>query len=82
MAVALRSNEPSIYIDGSDTVITHFRSGDAELLALVRDAADPAQVVGTCLTVGARAVRLTAPPPRRRWSRRDSPPSSIASSRA
>lgn len=59
MAVPIRAIDPSIYIDGSDVVITNFRSGDSELLALVRDVPDPAQVVGTCLTVGARAVRLT-----------------------
>lgn len=59
MAVPIRATEASIYIDGSDVVITNFRSGDSELLALVREVPDPAQVVGTCLTVGARAVRLT-----------------------
>jgi hypothetical protein len=59
MAVPIRKNEPSIYIDGTDVVIVDLRSGDRELLALVRDAGDPVPVVQTCLAVGARAVGLT-----------------------
>ncbi len=59
MAVAIRTNQPSISIDGDDVVvIDNFRTRDGELIALVREAADPEQAVGTCLSVGARAVRL------------------------
>jgi hypothetical protein len=59
MAVPIHATEePSIYIDGTDVVIGNLRSGDSELLALVGAASDPAQLVSTCLSVGARLVRL------------------------
>ncbi|HXG75729.1 MAG TPA: hypothetical protein VNJ53_04095 [Gaiellaceae bacterium] len=59
MAVPIRKNEPSIYVDGNEVFIDNLRCGDSELLALVREAPDPEPVVQTCLAVGARAVRLT-----------------------
>lgn len=59
MAVPVHAKKPSVYIDGKDVVIVDLRLGDADLVELVREGDAPEQTVQSCLTVGARVVRMT-----------------------
>jgi hypothetical protein len=55
--VPMPTNDPVVYIDGDDLVITDFRESDPEVLSVMREADDLPAAVHRGLAIGARALR-------------------------
>ena len=59
MAVAIRTIESPIEVDGDAITINHLRLIDPDLIQLVQEADEPVQIVTSCITVGARVLRTS-----------------------
>lgn len=57
MAVPMRANEASVFVDDGEVIILNLRDRDPQLVELVGAAADAEQAVRTVLAVGARVAR-------------------------
>lgn len=55
--VPMPTNDPVVYIDGDELLITDFRESDPEVLSVMREADDLPAAVHRGLAIGARALR-------------------------
>jgi hypothetical protein len=59
MAVPIRRDDPSVFVDGRRVVISNLEIDDSDLVQLVSDGDDPVKTVRDVASVGARVIRMT-----------------------